>query len=190
MNLGFLMVAAIVGCSPVYAHQTEPSPSGTTESSTEDGPGTLPGSPERIRKALALTPDAPLGRWVNERPDFSTGVEERLTFEELFEARDYSKEPVPAGGLYAFEQQRLLNPPNHRPAAQPWGAFTSGELAQVAATSTLAALLSRYLAQGFQNVFRSEDQEAAQREVERAIVDYCANRPGGGHTIVICETRD
>jgi hypothetical protein len=190
MKLVPLMVAAIAVGSPLYAEPAQPSPSEVIESSPEDGPGTLPVSVERIRAALALTPDTPLVRWVNERPDFSTGVEERLTLEKVFEGLDYSKEPVPAGGLYAFEQQRLLNPPNHRPAARPWGAFNSGELAQVAATSTLNALLARYLTRSFRNAFGSDSQGVARQEVERAIVDYCANRPGGGQAIVICEKRD
>ena len=176
--------------APAFAGQAPPSPSGTAESSAEDGSGILPMSLERIRQSLTLTPDRPLGRWVNERPDFSTGVEERLTLEKLFEAKDYSQEPVPPGGLYAFEQQRLLNPPNRRPMAQPWAAFTSGELAQVAATSILTELLSRYFTQGFQNAVRSYDQEVARREVERAIGDYCASHPGGGRAIVICEERE
>ena len=138
------MVAAIAVAGPLCAGHAQPSPSGAIESSAEDGPGTrLPLSLERIRAALALIPERPLVRSVDKRPDFSTGVEERLTLEKLFEGTDYSKEPVPPGGLYAFEQQRLLNPPNRRPMAQPWAAFTSGELAQAAATSTLNALLAR-----------------------------------------------
>jgi hypothetical protein len=75
--------------------------------------------------------------------------------------------PTPAGGIYAFEQQRMLVPPVDNPLAQPYAAFRPtaddprGEPRRETLVGSLAAISKA-----------GENAEvAARREVEEAIAD-------------------
>lgn len=194
MRVASLSVAVILLTQPAIAGQPTASSQDSSVSSSEDASTRdLPVSVERIRETLSHFPQKPLLRGLNEQPDFTVTVEERgsieLTLEEFFKNTDFSGGPVPPGGLYGYEQQRQLADPNSRPLAQPYAAFTRGELAQVAATSVLTTLLARYFARGFQNVMKSSADRAADEEVRQAIAEYCAAQPGRGQGIVICSER-
>ena len=182
MRLITLLVAVTLSSPPALA-QTQPASSGATRaSSAEDAASTLPVSVERIREALAKVPDMPRLRGLNERPTFRVTIEERLAVEDLFKGVDFSPGPIPPGGIYAYEQQRLLSNPGSRPLAQPYAAFSGGELLTIA----LQNLVARYLARAFAGVQDRAEQAAAEREVEQAIRDYCAAQPNGGAAHRIC----
>ena len=95
-----------------------------------------------------------------------------------------------AGGLYGYEQQRIMFPSVDNPLAQPWSAFSQPELARVAAYSIIETLISKYLAKRMLSAVtaaeRASAEQAAREEVARAIAEYCAAQPNRGAGIQIC----
>lgn len=185
MRLFFLTVAATLLTWPVHAHGGQPSSAGATQTPAS----TTPVSLERIREGLARSTLKPidLKAAADVKPDFRLEIEKMLPIERFFRPEDFRGGPVPGGGLYGYEMQRVMTGnPNRNPLAQPYAGFTGGEFAQVAATSVLFDVLARFLTRGMTNLNRSSDEHAAREEVERAIKEYCAAQPGGGSHIEIC----
>jgi hypothetical protein len=82
---------------------------------------------------------------------------------------DFRSGPVPPGGLYAYEQQRRLNPD------MPMPLF-----------SVPLIPLVRGIAHGLSNARAAQSSSQAHREVARAVAEYCAAQPNGGTAIAIC----
>jgi hypothetical protein len=183
----------ILASQPLAAQDTPPSSSDTQTSSTvdkkppaeEESPG-LPVSVDRIRDALAAPSEKPLLRDFTDQPDFTLTVEERVILEDFFKPEDFRTGPVPPGGLYAYEQQRVLSNSVDQPLHQPYAAFSSGELVTLA----IQGLLFRYLGQEVVDqaiaAGRAADEAAARETVMKAIRSYCAAQPSGGAAIQIC----
>ncbi|PYR35872.1 MAG: hypothetical protein DMF90_12145, partial [Acidobacteria bacterium] len=90
---------------------------------------------------------------------------------------DFKSPPAPAGGLYAYEQQRRLFNPTDRPLMQPYAAFSAGEFFTIAAENLLGKYLGAPIANAISSRGRERSDRAAREEVDRAIADYCAGRP-------------
>jgi hypothetical protein len=166
---------------PAVPRSTDPD---TAPAATRD----LPVSLIKIRDGLSrmATPGLLL-RGVEDTPTFRVEILERRKIEELLATLDFKSGPRPPGGVYAYEQQRMLFPSVDNPLAQPYAAFSPGELAVVTAESAAANLIgARYVAKALKNAFRSYQEQAARAEVERAIAEYCSSKPNGGAGIEMC----
>src|SRR5258706_1592484 len=92
------------------------------------GLGELPVSLDRIRELLAQP--APLQQSLLKRPTFKVEVEERQHIQELLATLEFDKtkpSPMPPGGRYGYETQRVMLSSITSPLMQPYAAFTAGE---------------------------------------------------------------
>jgi hypothetical protein len=157
-----------------------------SEQTRTDPDAGLPVSLDKIRDALQQPPVQTL-RGLNEIPNFKVEVHERqkISLEDLIRSLDFKSGPVPAGGLYGFEQQRQMFNPTDHPLQQPYAAFGQGELLTV----LIENLVGKYLAGKAVNAVtaaeRAHAETAAREEVRRAIADYCAAQPNNGAGIQI-----
>jgi len=192
MRFMALLLAATLAGHAGAAQQATPSPP-AAPASTEPAPAPaatrdLPVSLVKIRDGLAR-PAAPgfLLKGVEDTPTFRIEILERRKIEELLSTLDFKSGPKPPGGVYAYEQQRMLFPAVDNPLVQPYAAFSPGELAVVTAESAATNMLgAKYVAKALKNAFRSYQVEAARAEVERAIAEYCSSKPNGGAGIEMC----
>ncbi len=160
-------------------------PAGTASS----GGSAIPTSLDRIRDGLSRATLKPLNLMTagEIQPDYKVNIQQQLPIERFFRPEDFKAGPVPGGGVYGYELQRVMTGnPNRNPGAQPYAGFTHGELAQVAGTSILFDLISKYLTRGIGSSLRSYQEGQAREEVTTAIREYCAAQPQGGDGITIC----
>ena len=66
---------------------------------------------------------------------------DRQKIEELLATLNFKTGPMPAGGLYMYEQQRQMFNPVDRPLMQPYAAFSGGQLL----TILIENLVGKYL---------------------------------------------
>jgi hypothetical protein len=191
-----LFLASIVAAAPVLAQEAQPSSpssSGAAQSARGDAEevddvpqGELPVSLDRIREELARTPPESILRLRDLPPDFRMRIEERRFDTDLLEQLGVEPAPpAPPGGIYGYEQQRMLRNPTNHPLEQPYAAFSQGELVQVAATSVLSRLLTNYLTEGLTGATRARRERAAREEVRRAIAAYCSAQTEGA-AVALC----
>jgi hypothetical protein len=170
MRLVSLAFAALLLAGLAAAQSNDPS-----HSATPDVPQlNLPVSLERIREALLQLPPQPQLRGLDRQPDFRVRVEERQRLEELFRALEYKIGPVVPGGLYAYEQQRLLFNKTTHPLQQPYAAYSGGELVTLAIEGLIQRLVAGRVADAVSGWERSRAEKAAREEVKGAIADFCA----------------
>lgn len=160
-------------------------------SSSADIPSlNLPVSLDRIRQGLDRAPLVTL-RGLNdlapaEAPHFKVAIEERRRLEDLLTTLDFKAGPVPAGGVYGYEQQRRLFPTTDNPLVQPWAAFSTSELLTV----TVENIIRKYAGDGLIGALsdsrRAGAQRAAQDEVAQALSDFCNAQPRQGADIEAC----
>jgi hypothetical protein len=135
-------------------------------------PDELPVSLERIREGLASDKPSILDA-LTVVPDFRVEVREnRSNLGEMPRPENFSGGPVPPGGLYAYEQHRMLFP-----NSTPW----------VMSIDTLPVF--RALVSAIGDVRRARTAAAARAEVERAMAEFCAAQPNGGDGVVGCGGR-
>jgi hypothetical protein len=166
--LALLVTVALVGV-PVHAQEGQ-------ASSPQDDPSPLPVSLDRIREALADAPAEPL-RGLDERPHFRIEVRERQKIDEILANLDFKSGPVPPGGLYRYEQQRILTPSVQNPLAQPYAAFSQGELLTLALEALIEKYVGGRVTHAASDLSRTRAEQAARDEVVRALADYTAARP-------------
>jgi len=163
-----------------------PSSSNTAKSTPQDAPTLdLPVSLEHIRAALARAPERPLLRGMDRKPDFRVTVEERLKLEELLWSLEFKTGPAPPGGLYAYEQQRLLWNKTDHPLVQPYAAFSSGQLVTLAVEGLIGKYAGGRALNALTGAQRAKAEGAARSEVSRAIAEFCAAQSDRSH-IEIC----
>ena len=176
------MVTAIGLATPALAQQTQTSPPAQTTSPRQDAQAAdankqaadLPVSLDRIREALQQPAAEPLKiRALDEKPQFRVEVNERQKIDELLKSLKFNSPPVP-GGLYGYEQQRLLFPSVDNPLAQPYAAFSQGELVQISITTLLEKYLMGKLVGAITGAERERAERAAREEVQQAIADFWA----------------
>ena len=192
MRLIALVFTATLFCSAAEAQTAKPSPPPPAPSSDADAKGSadrdLPVSLGKIRDALDRA-SAPgfLLKNVQDTPTFRIEIRERQKIEALLATLDFKSGPSPPGGVYAYEQQRVMFPAVDNPLAQPYAAFSPTELLIVGAQSAASSMLTRYVARGLKEAYRTHQLQTARDEVERTIAEYCAGKENGGAGIQICE---
>ena len=183
MRLLALLFTAILIASPAGAQQTPASPSAEPSSPATDEPK-FSVSVAKIRQALETTPTVPL-LTLDERPTFRVQILERQKIEELLATLNFKAGPIPAGGLYMMEQDRVMFPSVDNPLRQPFAAFNQGQLL----TILIENLVGKYLANKASNAFssRARAEAAAKEEVRSAVAQYCSSQPRQGAGIQICD---
>jgi hypothetical protein len=146
----------------------------------EPAPLNLPISIDKVREGLsqAATTEPRKGLTAAEQPTFRVRITEQQKFEELLAKIKWDPPgPQVAGGIYAYEQQERLFPRINNPRVQPYGAFTTGEVATLA----VEALIEKYVAEKMAHVVGAAVREQAEREareeVARALAAYRAAQP-------------
>lgn len=158
MRFSVLVSAGVLLAAPVQAQDEQPL--------------NLPVSLERIREGLASDQPSLLDALKLET-NFRVEVKERQpNFADMFPPGSFDGGPVPPGGLYAYEQQRMLFP-NSTPAL-----FTIDTLP-----------LFRAIVHAIGDARRVRAETAARAEVERAMVEFCAAQPNRGEGVVGCAKR-
>lgn len=118
--------------------------------------------------------------------DFRSEVHEQQKLDELVRSLDFRGGPVPAGGLYNYEQQRVMRN-SLNPLMQPYAAFSGGELLTV----SIEALAEKYLGGkaigSVSKAERARAESAARAEVLRRIADWCAAQPEQATNQPICQ---
>jgi hypothetical protein len=192
MRLLALLLTATLVCTAAAGQTPSPSSPVTSPSPDVDAKAAadkaLPVSLGKIRDALERA-SAPgfLLRNVQDTPTFRVEIRERMKIEELLATLDFKSGPTPPGGVYAYEQQRVMFPAVSNPLAQPYAAFNQTELLIVGAQSAVSSMLAKYVVKGLKDAYRANQLQEARAEVERAIAEYCAGKENGGAGIEICE---
>jgi hypothetical protein len=190
MPLLALLFTAILSASPDAAQQpsaSSPQDATRDESARDKDSAALPVSLSKIREALESVPLLSL-RTVDERPTFRIQIQDRLKIEELLATLNFKAGPVPAGGLYMAEQNRIIFPSVDNPLRQPLAAFNQSELL----TILIENLVGKYLGGKAMNAVskseRANAEAAAKDEVRAAVAQYCSAQPKNGFGIQICDT--
>lgn len=181
-----LLLMAVLALATPAAAQDQPAASGTAPAPAQDA-ADLPVSLDRIREGLLKSPDQPLLRSLDRKPDFTIEVAEQARIDALLSKLDFRGGPAPAGGLYAYEQQRRLFNPTSRPLQQPYAAFSGGELITIAIENLLGRYLGGRLWEALTSAERARAEAQAREEVETAVSEYCAARPDRDE-IQLCTT--
>jgi hypothetical protein len=176
MRLISLVLAATVAAQPAVAQgvQTAPSQSAKADTWRFD----LPISLDNIRDALARPP---VLRGLDRKPDFTVTIEEAQRLEELFRSLEMKMGPAPPGGLYAYEQQRLLFNSTDHPLSQPYAAFSGGELITLAVEGLIARWVTDVAKNGLSGAEKKRAEKNAREEITRAIAQFCAEQPDRSH---------
>lgn len=204
MRLCHLLLVGALAVSPAAAQDVRSSsPSGTqsSESATQssgqvtkaqasaaaraaDGSGTtkgpsLPVSLEHIREGLKRQATESLLKRAEIPADFRVHIIEQQKLDDMLSKLDFKSGvgPIPAGGIYAYEQQRRLFNPVDQPLAQPYSAFSGGELITIALQNLVARYLGGALIDSISDAERARAERAAREEVERDITTYCRRHP-------------
>ena len=196
MRLSALLFTAILTASPAPAQQPQASAAPESSSVAQDGtkkpepknqePG-LPVSVAKIREALAQTPAISL-RTIDERPTFRIQILERQKIEELLASLNFKAGPVPAGGVYMYEQQRQMFNPVDRPLMQPYAAFNTGQLLTILIENLVGKYLGGKAIDAVSKMERARAEANAREEVRAAVAQYCNAQPNLGVGIQICDT--
>ena len=182
MRLLLLLLASMLVAGPAAAQEGKPSSAPSAEDAKPSGPVSL----ERIREGLsagAVQADAQRPREAARFQGRSAGA---AHLEEILATLDFKTGPVPAGGLYMYEQQRQLSNPVDRPLAQPYAAFSPGELITIAVENLMFKYLGGRLADAVTSAERERAETDARREVAGAIEKYCAADPERASACHIC----
>jgi hypothetical protein len=188
MRLMTLALALLCAAAPVAAQEPETSPATGTASPADDNTAKLPVSLDAIRKGLekADKPEEQL-KGLDQPVHFKVEVQEKAKMpENVFTGIDWSSPAVP-GGIYAYELQQVLFPKTDNPLAQPYAAYSQGELLQVSLTTLLQQLLTPKVVQGVANAGRAHDEQAARDELAKALAEFCASKPDNGAGIFGCD---
>jgi hypothetical protein len=186
MRLMALLFTATLFAAPAWAQQT-PAPSAADASSPAQDEPNLPVSLSKIRGALETTPLLNLSA-VDERPTFRVQIQERQKLEELLATLKFKPEPVPAGGIYMAEQNRIMFPSVDNPLRQPLAAFNQPELLTILIENLIGKYLGGKAINSITHAERARAEAAAKEDVRSAVAQYCGSQPGSGAGIQICET--
>ena len=189
MRLLALVFTAIVIASPVGAQQTAASSQqdGTRDESAKEQEPLLPVSVSKIREALQTTSTLSL-RTADERPTFRLQIQEKQKLEELLATLKFKPVPVPAGGVYMAEQNRIMFPWVDNPTRQQFGAFSQSELLTILIENLIGKHLGGKASNAISKSERASAEAAARDEVRSAIAQYCGSQPNAGNGIQICDT--
>lgn len=194
MRLIALLFTGCLAATSAAAQTAQPpstagNPSSVTDAAAAPASPELPVSLDRIRDALDRP--AASGQLLraldkDRQPDFRVNVLEKRKIDELIATLDFKGGPTPAGGVYAFEQQRMLVPSVDNPLAQPYAAFNQGQLMTILVENLVGKYFAGKALSAITKAQRENAEAAARREVEEAIVDYCGSKPDNGAGIPLC----
>jgi hypothetical protein len=197
MRLMALLFTATLIATPARAQQAavpsavetlSPQQDGTRDQAVkEQGPAGLPVSLSKIREALETTPSLSL-RTIDERPTFRVQIQDRLKIEELLATLSFKAGPVPAGGVYMAEQDRIMFPSVDNPLRQPLAAFSQPELLTILIENLVGRYLGGKATHAISKAERASAEAAAKDEVRAAVAQYCTAQPSSGAGIQICDT--
>jgi hypothetical protein len=190
MRLLALLFTATLTASPAWAQQAAPSsaPENTKDTKdTQESELKLPVSVAKIREALETMPILSL-RTLDERPTFRVQIQDRLKIEELLPTLNFKTGPIPAGGLYMNEQQRVMFPSVDNPLRQPFAAFNQPELLTILIENLVGKYLAGKALNAISSAERAHAEAAARDEVRTAVAQYCSAQPNQGAGIQICDT--
>ena len=189
MRLLALLFTAILTASPAGAQQTPATSSqdGARDEATKAQAPGLPVSVAKIREALATTPTLSL-RTIDERPTFRIQIQERQKIEELLATLNFKAGPIPAGGLYMTEQDRIMFPSVDNPLRQPLAAFNQSQLLTILIENLVGKYLGGQALNAISHAERARAEAAAKDEVRSAVAQYCSAQPRQGAGIQICDT--
>jgi hypothetical protein len=179
MRLLALAFTAMLSATSVAAQETPASPPQDTT--------TLPVSIAKIREALEITPILSL-RTADERPTFRVQIRERQKLDELLATLNFKAGPVPAGGVYMLEQNRIMFNPVDNPLRQPWSEFNQSQLLTLVIENLVRSYLSGKASGAISRAERSHAETVAKDEVRSAISQFCTAQANNGAGIQICDT--
>jgi len=183
MRFAALLMAVGIFVAPTAMAQDAPAPPPPTPPA---GGVTWPDfgvSLDRIRDGIV---NAPATRILGDRKvTFRVEVRERAAFEAMFKNIDFKPGPIPAGGLYAYEEQRRLFRPTSRPLMQPYAAYSPGQFMVVALENLFGHFLVKPAFQALKEENRKRAVRNAQREVNLDIEAYCAQQPNR-YEVLLC----
>ncbi len=163
----YLLLALVLFATPVSAAQPQqPTPQQNPAQTNTATTDQLPVSVQDIKKGLEEPPPPVKLNLTPVQPTFTVHVYGDRPL--LVPFQDTLKQPweaIPPGGINAYEFLNMTTPPQ----ARPYGAFTSGELAQVALTSLLTSLGMREIGKGVrsaQQAARSRAEAEARDEIQ------------------------
>ena len=154
MTMASTSAAVIVGLASILAVST-PSAQAQDKPAARD----LPTSLSRIRAALKK-PEPP--RRIMKPPsqaDFNVQVLEKQRFSDLLSLIDFGSGPVAPGGWYAYQQRQVLGQQQSQP-------LFSVDMLSIGSAVGSAVSKAR----------RDRAERLAREEVQRALVDFCAER--------------
>jgi len=187
MRLCALLFTAILLASPAGAQQTPASSAqDATTGQAADSGSSLPVSLSKIREALATTPALSLSS-IDERPIFRVQIQERQKIEDLLATLNFKSGPVPAGGVYMAEQNRIMFPSVDNPLRQPLAAFNQPELLTILIENLAGKYLAGKATSAISKAERANAEATAKDEVRAAVSQYCGAQPNGGAGIQLCE---
>jgi hypothetical protein len=196
MRTAFLLLAVLLASAPAAAQQGSGSPAAqpssgaaaaaTAPAAPQDDPD-LPVSLDKIREGLAK-PAPSFTFNFNVPSTFRTQVREQSRLDIPRPNNfDWGPGPVPPGGLYGYEADRVMRSAANLPLMQPYAAFNGGELL----TLSLEALAERYLGgralSAVSAAERARATAAARTEVLHAIAGWCTAQPDKGASQPICQ---
>jgi hypothetical protein len=197
MRLLALAFTAMLVTAPVAAQQTPAPQDRTTDQATQDqatrnpaatdSEPTLPVSITKIREALETTPILSLST-VGDTPTFRVQIHERQRLDELLATLNFKAGPVPAGGVYMLEQNRIMFNPVDNPLRQPWSEFNQSQLLTLVIENLVRSYLSGKASGAISRAERSHAETVAKDEVRSAVAQYCSSQPNSGAGIQICDT--
>ena len=112
---------------------------------------------------------------------------EQQKLDDLINSFDFQSGPTPPGGVYAYEQQRVVFNPTNYPLMQPYAAFSGSELLTLAIESVVGHYAGGKAVDALTQTEHDRAKAAARADVLRSIADYCAARPDKGAGIPICQ---
>jgi hypothetical protein len=203
MRLWALLFTVTLAASPVRAEPQPPasppadaessdrgrtaSQASTAEQRADDKDLNLPVSLDKIKGALEQSQGVPLLK-IDQRPTFSVQIRERQKIEELLSTLNFKSEPVPAGGIYMQEQQRLMFNPVDHPLVQPYAAFNQGELLTILIENLVGHYLAGKVGDSITKAERARAEAQARDEVRAAVGEYCNAQPNAGAGLQICSS--
>src|SRR5207249_9248524 len=162
MRLLALVVTGILLSAPATAQQAGSSASTAPSSSESDAQTPSPNLPvslDKIRGALQRSWTPPkLLNGLTDTPTFRMEIRARQKIDELLSTLDFKGGPTPPGGVYGYEQQRLVFPPSDNPLAQPYAAFNQGQLLTVVAENLAGKALATHVADAVAKAYRQRAQ--------------------------------
>src|SRR3954471_21965740 len=167
MRLLALLFTATLLTAPAAAQQTPATSAADMPSPSKDEPN-LPVSLSKIRGALETTPLLNLSA-VDERPTFRIQIQEKQKLEELLATLKFKPEPVPAGGIYMAEQNRIMFPSVDNPLRQPLAAFNQSELLTILTENLVGKYLGGKASNAVSKSERAHAEAAAKEEVRSAV---------------------